>query len=201
MCGRYYLEIEESEIREIIAEIEKRGANEHPEMAVKTGEIFPTNLAPIIAMYEDGIRPGAMMWGFPRWNAPGVVFNARQETALSKNMFRKSLLERRVAVPTSGFFEWKSVPGQKKKDKYLFREPGSSILYLAGFYNIFSDKDGPIAERFTILTTAPNDSMEPYHNRMPVLIERSEIKDWIMDNDFQKYLERVPGKLEAIKVL
>lgn len=64
-------------------------------------------------------------------------------------MFRKSLLECRCIVPTSGFFEW-----DRQKIKYHFRLPGQDALYLAGLWNRFEDE-----ERFVILTTAPNTSI------------------------------------------
>lgn len=74
-----------------------------------------------------------MQWGFPGWSGPRVIFNARAETALDKAMFRKALVQWRVAVPVSGFYEWKAVEGQKKKDKYLFTLPEGGVLYLAAF--------------------------------------------------------------------
>ncbi len=196
MCGRYYIEIEEEELRSIIAEVEKELAGYPSDWKLKMGEIFPTNIAPVIAEIENEIGPHGMMWGFPRWQGSGVVFNARAETAVEKNMFREALLTKRVAVPTSGFYEWKKVEGKGKKDKYIFRESEQNILYLAGFYNVYADKDG-FPNRFTILTTDANEAMAPFHNRMPVLLHQNEIEEWIRGRDFQKIMERVPIQLEA----
>ncbi len=194
MCGRYYVSIEEQELRDIIAEIER----EHGAPEVNTGEIRPTNIAPVLTYVNGQIKPQAMLWGFPKWGEQkGVIFNARAETVLEKNMFRRSILERPVLIPTSGFFEWKAVSDRSAKEKYLFTDPKESILYLAGFYNTFADKDGPVKERFTILTTAANDSMLPYHNRMPVLLRRSETEAWLQGNELSQFLERIPFALRA----
>ncbi len=51
------------------------------------------------------------------------------------------------------------------------------MLYLAGCYDLFQD-----GVRFTILTTAANDSVLPIHDRMPLILEPFEVESWIMDN-------------------
>ena len=194
MCGRYYIDVDEEELRQICREVE-----ELQKIRVKTGEIFPTDIAPVLVGADRGIMPRGMAWGFPRWNAKGVVFNARAETALQKNMFRNALLTHPAVIPTSGFYEWKAVPDTKKKEKYLFRNPDSNMLYLAGFYNVFAEKDGPIHERFTVLTTEANKSVEQYHNRMPILLQKDELNDWLSGARLKDFLDRTPFEVHAVK--
>lgn len=50
------------------------------------------------------------------------------------------------------------------------------MLYMAGIYNQFDGED-----RFVVLTTEANRSMAEIHNRMPVIIPKDRIKDWIFD--------------------
>ena len=54
MCGRYYIEIEEPELRAIIEEVQRKA--DRPELLVKTGEIFPTNIAPAMVA-ENNFLP------------------------------------------------------------------------------------------------------------------------------------------------
>lgn len=168
MCGRYSLAPDESrEIAQIVAEVQSRfGA-----ASIHTGEIFPTNAAPILLAEEQKMTPRPMAWGFPGFKGKGVIINARGETALDKPMLRRSLLERRCVVPTTGFYEW-----DRRKTKYKFCLPGQPCLYLAGLWNTFQGE-----ERFVILTTAPNDTMANIHNRMPVLLTDSEAMPWLCD--------------------
>lgn len=169
MCGRYSLAPEESEdIMRIVREIEGRfGAG-----SVTTGEIRPTNAAPIlVAEGPSALAPRPVRWGFPGFQGKGVIINAKGETAPDKPMFRASLLERRCVVPSTGFYEW-----DKSKRKYLFRSPGSSALYLAGLWNTFARE-----ERFVILTTAPNETVSDIHDRMPVLLSPGELDAWLHD--------------------
>ena len=100
MCGRYSLAPDESvEIARIVAEVQARfGAT-----SIHTGDIYPTNAAPVLLSNGQEMTPKPMGWGFPSFKGKGVIINARGETALDKPMFRKSLLERRCIVPTTGF--------------------------------------------------------------------------------------------------
>lgn len=168
MCGRYSLAPDEStEIAKIVAEVQSRfGA-----ASIRTGEIFPTNPAPVLLPSGQEMTPKPMGWGFPSFKGKGVIINARGETALDKAMFRKSLLERRCIVPTTGFYEW-----SKDKTKYKFRIPGRDTLYLAGLWNTFQGE-----ERFVVLTTAPNDTIINVHDRMPVLLTETELMPWLLD--------------------
>lgn len=192
MCGRYYIESEEDiiGIREVIREVQEKLYGRPEAAQLKQGEIYPTNIVPIIS----ASGPEAMQWGYPRWGASGVVINARSETVRDKSMFRRSLVERRCVVPTTGFYEWRH-EGGKSKEKYLFTLSGEKILYLAAIYNVF---EGDPLPRFTILTTAANDSMLPYHDRMPVLLGAEERGQWISDGSAADgILHRVPAQLVA----
>ncbi|MDE7245317.1 MAG: SOS response-associated peptidase [Oscillospiraceae bacterium] len=168
MCGRFSLAPDESrEIARIVAEVQSRFGSD----SIRTGEIFPTNAVPILLAEGQEMAPKPMTWGFPSFSGKGIIINARGETAPDKPMFRRSLLERRCVVPTTGFYEW-----DRKKTKYRFRLPGRNRLYLAGLWNAFQGE-----ERFVILTTAPNDTIINVHDRMPVLLTDDEVAPWLHD--------------------
>nr|WP_122013395.1 SOS response-associated peptidase [Maliibacterium massiliense] len=180
MCGRYNIEDEEANtvMRQIIDEASARlGA------PIKTGEIFPTNIAPVLALDGGGLAALPMVWGFPHFSGKGVIINGKAETLLDKPMFRASALARRCAIPTTGFYEWKSMPGQRKKDKYIFRAPESPILYLAGVFNTCNRTDGVTLPRYVILTTEAAGAVAQVHNRMPVVLREEELRAWASDND------------------
>lgn len=194
MCGRYNVDTEAEgiQIKMLIDEINHQYGYSEDVAKMRLGEIFPTNIAPVIV--ADG--PALMRWGFPKWDGKGVVINARSETAHEKNMFRKSLLERRCVIPTTGFYEWRH-EGGKSKEKYLFQWPDSPLLYLAGIYNEFAEPDGTKKAHYVILTTNANESMSPYHDRMPVLIHADERNDWIDGSGMSEITGRVQGQLVA----
>ena len=57
---------------------------------------------------------------------------------------------------------------------------------LAGLWESWRPRkqaDAPPLETFTILTTAPNELMEPVHNRMPVIVELKDYDHWLYTSD------------------
>lgn len=183
MCGRYNFTVEQSD--EVIEILEKLNARFQGRQ-IKTGEVFPTNEAPILIGEEDDIAPVPCIWGFPKYNAKGVIINARAESAFEKKTFRDSLLNRRCIIPSTGFYEW---DGSKRK--YLFRLEGTNALYMAGLYMYYRDE-----MRYVILTTEANDSIKDVHNRMPLVIPKCDIRTWILDNQATNdLLHRVPPML------
>jgi len=211
MCARYTIFTEEEiiEIRSIIDEVSRKFGDR----AVNTGEIRPTNTAPVLTLEDNRLVPCPVSWGFPRWDGKGVIFNARSESALQKPMFSKPLLSRRCVIPSTGFYEWaaasvfgqqisllpaENAPNAKEpKVKLFFRRPDESMLYMAGMINTFQDNGGKVKDAFVILTTAANASMSPFHDRMPVILSPSELEDWISSETFMRQvLARVGSELE-----
>lgn len=196
MCGRYtlYIDTDYEEIVNIVNEVEKN--IQTPALAVQskpiaTGEIFPTNSAPVLLSLNGHAVSEPAVWGFPNYYKKGVIINARAETVPEKPMFRQSFYSRRCVIPSTGFFEW-----DHNKTKYLFRLPDSDIVYMAGLYNEF---DGE--KRFLILTTGANSSMADVHSRMPVVLTKGNIGNWLFD--FQKadiLLKQTPPELMKIAV-
>lgn len=183
MCGRYNFTVEQSD--EVLEILEKLNARFQGKDA-KQGEVFPTNLAPILVGEERQVSPVLSSWGFPKFNAKGVIINARAETAFEKRSFRDSLQNRRCIIPSTGFYEWDS-----EKKKYLFRLEGTNALYMAGLYTSFQGES-----RYVILTTDANASMREIHTRMPLVIPKKEIETWIMDDSaVNDLLKRVPPQL------
>lgn len=100
----------------------------------------------------------------------GLMINARAETICEKPMFRRSIAAQRCVIPATSFYEWDAA-----RHEYQFELPGEP-LYLAGIYD---NVDG--ANRFVILTTAPNASMWDIHDRMPLILRREQIRPWLTD--------------------
>ena len=173
MCGRYYIEIDEKELRDICSEVEKQGREYPGQLTLKlSGEIFPTDIVP--AQTGAG-QYRAMKWGFPGFSGRPII-NARSETALTKPMFRESMLERRCVVPASGYYEWQRDGG--KKTKYRLYLPGQP-LYLAGCYRM--EKNNSVAQ-FVILTRPAGNGLEAVHDRMPIILPQRLISAWLHES-------------------
>ena len=168
MCGRYYIREEDSasDLQEIIDQLNRKG------QTVKTGEIFPSDTVPVIANSKSmQPSPFAMPWGFTMLDGK-LIINARSETAAEKPMFRDGMQQRRCLLPASHYFEWEK--RQREKIKYAIKPSGSDMLFMAGLYRIEGNK-----ARFTILTRTPADSISFIHDRMPVILPKEAMRDWL----------------------
>ena len=177
MCGRYHFSAELlDEIRDLTEQKDWK-----LELGVLDRDIHPGDTAPVIVAAGDqggSLRVCRQKWGYPGPGGKGLVFNARSESVFEKRMFRESVSLRRAVVPVSWFYEW-----NKNKEKFTFTKEGSWILFLAGFYGRYEDGD-----RFVILTTQANASMAPVHSRMPLVLEREQVREWILDSAKTKEL-------------
>ena len=192
MCGRYQFSADEyKEIRQIVRDAQRRSEGNELNFPM-AGDICPSQVAPVLVSRGEKIVGEFQQWGLPGFLGRQQIINARAETALDKKTFRESLLSRRCVIPSTGFFEWTKT-GAKKK--YLFRETGKSLLYMAGIYNDYGNE-----RRYVILTTDANQSVQEIHIRMPVIVHQQEIGDWIKkDAAMQKILARVPPALTAVQ--
>jgi putative SOS response-associated peptidase YedK len=206
MCGRFSSLDEENgkEITKFVHEAEALFQKAETPYKLKTkGEVFPTDVVPVISRDPDAsggkarLCGRAMYWGFPgfpdrsRPNAkPKPLINTKSETALELRTWKDSVSHRRCVIPSSGFYEW-SHDKAKSKTKYLFTVPHSRGLLLGGIYKEFKDADGAPFPHFSIITTAANGSMREIHNRMPLVLKEEEFPAWFSDGpEFEGLLPR-----------
>lgn len=144
----------------------------------------------IIRAVADGSRreASALRWGLvPHWAHENsrlpIMINARGETAAEKPAFRDPFRRRRCLVLADGFIEWSRRSGEKMP--YLFQLPDGKPFAMAGLWDRWQPKPGPgeddppPLETFAILTTAANAVMEPYHDRMPVILSEEDCETWL----------------------
>ena len=185
ICARFVL-LDEGEIAEINKIVQEVGMKyDGKGLTMKTGEIFPTDAAPIVLLENGKPSIHLMMWGFPKRDNKGVLINARSETASQKRMFAAPFARRRCVIPTTGFLEWEKGKGRAKQ-KIQFNTADSPMLYIAGIYTDYppKNKDEPPTSRFVILTQPANDSISDIHSRMPVILYKNEIRRWLTDIAF-----------------
>jgi putative SOS response-associated peptidase YedK len=195
MCGRFLLTTDYNfeEIKNFVNEISEKYKEE------VNGEVFPTHNIPAVYSHNGKIVLSAAKWGFPNFKNSGVIINARAETLAEKPMFRRSFASRRCLVPANGYYEWLTHE-DKTKTRYRISVKEKSLFYMAGLYNIFTDKSGKPYAAITIITTEANSDISFIHNRMPLILQNEYIKAWLnTDNDLstiQRLMSQYPvGKI------
>ncbi len=184
MCGRYYVTRGfQDDIDEIVSGLNGRLGSmieaEKPEIQA-AHDIHPTELASVIVQNrENRFERREMRWGLPATQHHGMIINARSESIERKEIFSTSVERRRIAIPAAGFYEWNA--NREKVTFFLKEQP---MLYLLGIYDICED-----GERFAIITTSANESIIRTHDRMPCMVNREGLPEWLRSGgDFRGVL-------------
>ena len=189
MCGRYGLFTPPTEL-ETRFDATVQAAFE------PTYNAAPGESLPVIADDEpETIRTAE--WGLiPSWaDDPDEHrhINARAETLFERASFREAAERRRCLVPADGFFEWGSPDGERRPHFFRRRdgdpfvmaglwerwEPSSTQAELGAFGGDTVSTDAAPVETFTIVTTTANATVEPVHDRMPVVLPPGQEREWL----------------------
>lgn len=177
-----------------------RHAIRHIEAPDPLRDARPGSQAPLfVPGGAGGLRVATLEWGFPLDGRPHAVFNTRIESALEqlrlgrRGMWARAIAQGRCLVPVRAFYEGHMtervpslVTGKPIKRQYRFRLPGARAFLLAAV-----QQDG----RFSIVTTEPNASVAPIHDRMPLVLGPGESSAWL-GSDFASLANR--SKLQLI---
>ena len=168
MCGRFYVP-KDTSIQMIRAIVEQL---EHRNVKVKTGDVFPGDMAAVVASNRRlEPQPFVMEWGYHLPDGKRII-NARSETVAQKAMFADGIRQRRCLIPAQHYYEWEKADGRKVK--YAIEPEGSDGFFLAGIYRMEAGKTV-----FTILTRDAAEGIAFIHDRMPVILPHEAAMDWL----------------------
>jgi putative SOS response-associated peptidase YedK len=151
--------------------------------------VAPTDQVPIVIASNGARRLVSAKWGFrAAWMTDSKLapINARAENIALNRMFQAAVRDSRCVVPATGFYEWKAVPGQKRKQPYYVRLKGGQPFAFAGLWT----PPHLAPPTCTIITTTANELLAPIHSRMPVILDADDEALWLD-----------PGCATPIKVL
>jgi putative SOS response-associated peptidase YedK len=189
MCGRY---------------VRKTGALEiaHAFSAVDSGQHLALNFnisptSDVFALRANGgeVRLDVMSWGLvPSWakdvSRAASLINARSESVAEKPSFRNLISRHRCVMPMNAYYEWKpmKVAGKAMKQPFAFF-PGKDSAYdhdshfaVASLWSTWRNGEGSELTTCVALTTEANDRVSQVHNRMPVLLTKDGVAQWLSDD-------------------
>jgi putative SOS response-associated peptidase YedK len=191
MCGRFVMGSPPDEIARYFDA-------EAPEAALEASyNVAPTNDVYVVLSSGEARRLDTYRWGLvPPWAKDLAVgsrmINARAETVATKNAYRSAFKHRRCIIPADGFFEWKAIEGQKRKQPHFIRRRDGEPLAFAGLWERWhgpkpAKGEAPAAEgeepeevrSCCIVTGEPNEVVRPIHDRMPVMLPPSAWEAWL----------------------
>jgi len=147
----------------------------------------------IAAVVRDDInRLVKFKWGLiPSWAKDSSIgnkmINARAETVAEKPSFRQAFRKRRCLIVADGFYEWQKDNGKKTPLRFFMKS--GDPFGMAGLYESWISPEKKPLRTCTIITTGANDLVGPIHDRMPVIVPKTEESTWIdPDNQDQARL-------------
>lgn len=187
MCGRFVVASAGSDLVGVL-----RVDVEGDDLPEPSYNVAPTaQVAIVLDSVKEELpvrRLESARWGLvPGWAKDVKIgaraFNARSEELEEKPMFRSALEKRRAVVPTSGYYEWKTVDGAKIP--HYIHPADDSPLFMAGLYEWWRDKskadDDPSRWllSFTILTRDSIGRLGSIHDRMPLFLDPDHADAWL----------------------
>lgn len=169
-----------------------------PDFSIEEKDIFPKQEAPVLLYQNNKLQLQNKSWGYPSpVDSNKAIFNARIERFYDQkpSMWDKSFARQRCIIIASEFFEYgkktyQAENGRNYHERFSFTDPAHPLTLIAGIY----DKNN-----FSMVTTQPNSSMSPIHNRMPLVINPEELRQWLFQN-FTSLIDRSNFALSVTKL-
>jgi len=142
----------------------------------KSEGIRKTDPGVVVRLSGDVFSPQEMRWGFVRHFNPSIN-NARSDK-LTNGMWQDAWREkRRCLIPVRDFFEW-SGP-KRHKQTHRIREVIDGVsdfwMWMAGLW-----EEHPVdGFRYSMITTAANESMSRIHDRMPAILQPTQFEEFL----------------------
>ena len=172
MCGRFTATFEFSDIG-IRWNLDRDLPDYTPRFNI------PPNI-PVIVRHRNA-NECRLMGLIPHWAAdPSIgnrMINARAETLTELPSFKSLVNGGRCIIPADGFYEWRK-EGRRKVPMWVHLKSKEPFAF-AGLWDVWRKPDGKKIESFTIITTEPNELIEPIHNRMPVILRPEDEEQWL----------------------
>ena len=168
--------------------------------------IAPTQYSTVIIQSKGSNVAKSMRWGLiPSWSKndsfASKMINARLETLSNKPSFKDLIYQKRCIIPSDGYYEWKN-NGAHKTAYYINRKDGYLLLF-AGLWTLWPSSSG-LVHSYTIITTKAQQEIAHIHNRMPVILDKKGVDNWInIENksfEIQKAISQTAESLENYQV-
>lgn len=192
MCGRFGNSIDQDRIQAELQLDRWLGAPHGPRYNIRITQDAPVVLADDSGGFEDDYRWGLIPWYAKEAKEGAKHFNARDDRLTSSALWKRVFPANRALIPATGFYEWHYPPGvtrSRESEPHWIRPADEALWTFAGLYSSWTPKGAPEGDpgisSFTIITTAPNETLKHLHNkpgrepRMPAVIRPEHRARWL----------------------
>jgi putative SOS response-associated peptidase YedK len=163
-------------------ELRRRSGDDEGSNGRRRFNVPPTEKIMVVT-FKNGERIAEeMRWGLiPSWakELPDYpTHNARADSIDTKATFRGAWRRgQRCLVVHGGFYEWRR--SKTSKQAYAVGMADDSNMVCAGLWDEWLSPDGELIRSCTIITTEPNSLIAEIHDRMPVILDKTDWAKWL----------------------
>jgi len=160
-------------VQKIMGEIARKDPDKQLPSVVHPSD----EMAYLLVSHQGKTTAAVARWGF-QMSGGNLVYNARQETALSKEIFSNCFRTARCIVPAHSFYEW-----DKDRNCFQFSPDSQELLYFAGLFRVRAEQTEVV-----ILTTHSSGVVGEIHHRMPLILDETQLRPWLYDRSVSEQL-------------
>ena len=149
-------------------------------------------VAEILATFDEAPREQLYTQLLQKLSNPPVEGGNNQlKPFAEKNAFKGVFKKHRCIIPMDGFYAWAAgveggpvtKAGKLAKRPHFIHRADDEPLAVAGLWSAWRDKsegaDAPWLHSATVVTTSANATMNPVHDRMPVILPKAMWPIWL----------------------
>ncbi|MEK8128404.1 SOS response-associated peptidase [Paenibacillus filicis] len=140
------------------------------------GDYSPNRTVPVIVNDGGKLALEGQRWGLvPFWAKDAILTDSAE--IQEKREYRKLFAKHRCVIPCDRFYV--STPDGKKRKHYEAAAADGETLAVAGFYEIWRDKQGGEFRTCTMMTTVSNRLLYEHTERMPAILKEQDWSSWL----------------------
>lgn len=177
MCGRFTITIEPAFFQQEL-DLGQVPAEWTPRYNAAPSQDIP------VVLDKDTRNVEMLRWGLiPFWAKDEKIgyrmINARAETIQEKPSFRDAFKQRRCLILADGFYEWQKQSGSIPKVPFYFQLADGAPFAFAGIWETWNPSPNESVRSCSIITTEPNNLVAMAHDRMPVILDKGMMWNWL----------------------
>ncbi|MGK0190000.1 MAG: putative SOS response-associated peptidase YedK [Verrucomicrobiales bacterium] len=146
--------------------------------------VAPSKPGPVVRLVDVHAEVTSMRWGFHRPWSPSI--NNARDDKLDGRTWSEAWKTSRCLIPLRRFYEWSGDKGSKIKHAIQVKEADAADadantdnwFWIGGIWEQ-NPKPG-IGLSFSMLTTSANDQMKEIHSRMPVILDATDLEEFLI---------------------
>jgi putative SOS response-associated peptidase YedK len=151
--------------------------------------VAPGTSVMLLNQHDGELKLDPVYWGYgPEWWDKQPLINVRSETAASSRMFKPLWNYGRAVVFADGWYKWQRC-GDKKQPHFIYQKIHEPLFFAAIGKAPCDNPHGK--DGFVIVTAGSNKGMVDIHDRRPLVLKASAVREWLSEHTSPEHAEEI----------